>query len=734
MTDPQETPARPERHRSIRSKWRNGLIIMTLIFVVIALAAWLVAGAWLRRGAETAAGVYMVGPGDGYVVISAGSLNRLHVERALIVPQNIMWEPRIRDLIQYGADYSRGRLRLSIRQHNPKSNHPVAFHDSYTIAWEMLLAPSTIHPGDWNLIGGEFINEISPSPEEYFNFDFWVDLSTSSDLKEAIEQLLSPLGRSELQAGMFDPNHPPIRSYLHRIESPVIIDYFENRRRRRPTMETLELIDRVLQDQPDDPWLLLHKADVLAAIGRPEQAERLLDDWQASHAGKRLEFELLEFMMRITRQSIAYHRIKQVHPDLQEVMEMFSHDPTSTGVNPPMDTIQQWLGQLLSQNELFFDNHGLIPPDDERIYLSSPLPNFLQIQVTAKVQRILAVFDRMAGHDAAAMARLAGSYRLGQIMNQGESLISRLIGVAVRNIAATGMREYVLNACATSEAVEDAWKVLEHLDQTPLQETGENLVLGELKFLEARMSTTGVLMPNWEEARIRHDVSDARFQLLRMAAAAWHCLLRTDVFPQRVEDFTLFGGASLPEDDFNPGNPLKFRSWDDACIVYSHGPDTDDDAGLLEYDPTNGTLSNGDILSLIPRRRTYPYPDGPVVAESAEEVLRQFPNGLPVDVFNGLRGSSTAQWQSIGIGIVDAVSTYPVTLVSTGPDQDALGPNTEPDIIESQLELPSLPETLCALPGILILRSPGPDFERIAYDPTNGTVSNGDLYLELPSQ
>jgi len=42
------------------------------------------------------------------------------------------------------------------------------------------------------------------------------------------------------------------------------------------------------------------------------------------------------------------------------------------------------------------------------------------------------------------------------------------------------------------------------------------------------------------------------------------------------------------------------RDRDVIWMVRSHGPDTDCDEGLVAYDPTNGTISNGDIMRFGP--------------------------------------------------------------------------------------------------------------------------------------
>ena len=46
-----------------------------------------------------------------------------------------------------------------------------------------------------------------------------------------------------------------------------------------------------------------------------------------------------------------------------------------------------------------------------------------------------------------------------------------------------------------------------------------------------------------------------------------------------------------------------------------------------EYDPTNGTMSVGDISLRVPRERPYAFPRAGVRAASLDDLARQFPNG-----------------------------------------------------------------------------------------------------------
>jgi hypothetical protein len=44
------------------------------------------------------------------------------------------------------------------------------------------------------------------------------------------------------------------------------------------------------------------------------------------------------------------------------------------------------------------------------------------------------------------------------------------------------------------------------------------------------------------------------------------------------------------------GRELRYENNGDSFILYSVGPDGEDQHGKNKYDPVNGTISNGDII------------------------------------------------------------------------------------------------------------------------------------------
>jgi hypothetical protein len=153
--------------------------------------------------------------------------------------------------------------------------------------------------------------------------------------------------------------------------------------------------------------------------------------------------------------------------------------------------------------------------------------------------------------------------------------------------------------------------------------------------------------------------------------------------------------------------------------LYSFGPDRLDQRAQVEYDPTNGTISIGDISKVVRARPQYPFSSGGLHARTPSDVFARFSEGLPVDIFANSRGR--------GLGVS---STTPVRIYSFGPDtnQEDL---THCENAGQQAALPTV--YLYSAPAITGCYGQPPRYiPNLPYDPTNGTVSPGDLYIDLP--
>jgi len=124
-----------------------------------------------------------------------------------------------------------------------------------------------------------------------------------------------------------------------------------------------------------------------------------------------------------------------------------------------------------------------------------------------------------------------------------------------------------------------------------------------------------------------------------------------------MTDFNRLPPADPLEDVFAEG-PLRFvESATAGFTAYSVGPDGDDDRGSLHYSPTNGTKSDGDLLLNIPPQREYPFRTEGFAQVQAEELLGEFRNGLPVDLFR----------QDRPMSIRDATAGIPLKVFGFGP-------------------------------------------------------------------
>jgi hypothetical protein len=99
-------------------------------------------------------------------------------------------------------------------------------------------------------------------------------------------------------------------------------------------------------------------------------------------------------------------------------------------------------------------------------------------------------------------------------------------------------------------------------------------------------------MPNFTEASVRSDAARAQFELLRIATAMKLYRLETGGDVKSLQDLVPKYLPAAPVDVFaEGGKPCSV-----APEPHSIGPDKKDQEAALVYDPTNGTLSAGDIV------------------------------------------------------------------------------------------------------------------------------------------
>ena len=334
---------------------------------------------------------------------------------------------------------------------------------------------------------------------------------------------------------------------------------------------------------------------------------------------------------------------------------------------------------------------GYVPPK-----APSVPPLGLQLwdaQIMAKVVRVIAVIRMLEGKRDESLRLLESSYRLGQLLCQSTRLMDIWIGIAVRRIAGKALEIHLLNCCETEAEFKQFWKTLNSLREYNVPQTEEELMELEPAPLIVRLFLRKALRENVQVTKARQSIVDARFELLRMATAVRYRFVLRGEFPRTPDQFGPLLSEGLPKDPFSDG-PLKFIMTTDSLVCYSIGPDGRDDRVAIEYDPTNGSLSPGDMLMTVPRKREYPFPREGVRARSLEDFSRQFPNGLPIDPF-----SSSRKRLGTTSTLAGGVFVY-----SYGPD-----------VVEFKGQFQGTSHVL-----------------QVQYDPTNGITSEGDVFIRIP--
>jgi len=686
-----------------------------------------------RKGSEKAVGVYLAYGGRSLVVLERSGFGGLKVSGSRIFSSRDWVAP---DEFSIEANFKKGQLELIQEEIYGKAS-PVDYMKEML---ELRMKPSNKIAGDWNLTWGKLDSRYKFRKSNLFTYDFWIDdFFSSHNPKEAFSELYKIFVSPHVELYQLDPALGPFPSFLHKTGDERFISYFENRHRENVSENTLEMIREIAADDPNDPYISLHLIEMEAITGNLEKAERLWNKW--NEANKNHPDCFLKHSSHVVFKTLCMKKLKKNHPGFPDMGAIFGSPPAS------MEKTLSWLYDLLKTDQLFFNSQDPLVPShiatSPTVYYFPPIPNFLEFQVKVKVCRTLALFYLFQGRRTESLKLLASLYRLGQSLDSDGVLIRKLIGIAIRAISANSLKTYALNACETEEDLEECREMLSRLHNTPGVDTPENVFAGEFSFLRSRMRIVKrgfFATPNLLEAQIRHRVTDMKFQLVRMATAAKHCVVKKGEFPETKKDLEAFLGDAIPKDSFGKNTNLLYKkSSKDECCVYSVGPDKTDDKAAFSYDPTNGTFSTGDIFIRIPRQREFSFPREGVRAKNAFELLEQFPNGLPADAF------ADTKWRPFSI--IESAKDQDLVIFSFGPDTDERDYDFHSQEVGKEgtkafEPVPTPPPPKDATYGRSlqwVMRrgetdSPKPGYYELEpmYDPTNGTVSNGDIFIEIP--
>ena len=643
------SPAPPSllRPKMPPAKWAYSRWLL-LRSIPVALVLLLIGAGWqfvLMGRARPLEGVYLMPDGISYVVLKPGFWPALQVSQGYIHSGTLSTDPYS---ISFSASLRRSQMVLKQVQ---VLGIPSTRRDRASIKNTLILGlvPSQRVPGDWDLISASVKEKGRAS--DLGSFPFGMPSSSSwEDIKETVVDNVNSLRTEVIVSGDLDPANAPIPSFLHRAADARVADLCLKEVKRIASGRDLKLLREMTKEDPLDICLALHRVAMEIRMGNLEEAENVLERWNAAYAAS-AHPHLRSTALR-ARRVLDTRKWRQEHGDLVAMWERIG-STDSLPATPSLPELLQWLQDVLKTASLYPAVEEMVSREPSWRLRSQ---NFLAIQIFSKVGRVQSTFCLLQGEKGRSLELLAGTYWMGQSFNAADLLISKLIGVAVRSISTGGLELHAFEGCRNPEELREVWNTLERLVSLPGQETGETLLNGEYPPLLTQMQRSGEFESNMKEALTRQGVTDARFAALRTAIAAQYRRMTAGEFPKTPAEFgPLLPGGPLG-DCFATSVPLKFLEKPDGFYVYSIGPDGQDDALTISYDPTNGTMSRGDISIRVPRKREYPFPAEGVRVNTAAELLKMFPNGLPPDLFADTKGrplsifaASRADWEACAV-------------------------------------------------------------------------------------
>jgi len=460
----------------------------------------------------------------------------------------------------------------------------------------------------------------------------------------------------------------PFPSYFHRVDDGNVLKYYNAG---GDPEKAFKIASDLLAGHPDDPWIRFIYMDSLLGKGEIDVLGKKIEEWEPLFQSVSDPF--LRRTFRFLKKTHHAHLLSS------EGKNAFSFVMKTTSTEMGHPERLRMFPRILEFDEFDFPLEGILHPTDNPIYLP--------MQVSLKVFTVESVFRMIRGERKEALELLESSYHLGRLLRKNRIDVSFMIGTAFCHMALRPLEIFVLNCCETGDEINNAGEVIERI-----RDQDRSIDISRVEW-DPMLSLELQPMPYFyqTDAIIRDLHSQARFELIRTALEVKRSLIMEGTFPEDIEAIKSRFQGDPPKDPFT-GKPLHYRRETGSAVCYSLGPDKSDDRAALPYDPTNGISSRGDISLRIPREREYPFPRHGVRASSPDELKAIFPTGLPPDPFANTKG------KPLGV-----TNTSPVKIYSYGPDTDEIEACEQGDSY--------VPE--------------------IHYDPTNGVISGGDLFMTL---
>ncbi|MCB2154360.1 hypothetical protein KQI84_05705 [bacterium] len=503
----------------------------------------------------------------------------------------------------------------------------------------------------------------------------------------------------------FEHSEGRVELFMMEIHDPKFLDLFAAWREGR-FEEAEALATDLAQRHPEDRLFRLAEIDAAMGVENEVRYDRLIDSYAREFEATGLQVDQLAIeAMRKTQDA---RRLDREGKNLCSILE--SEDDSDSGSSESIEEMMEHFRSLTPEYTTCNSKNHLILTDND------DLPKYLNLAMRAKLARVIADSRMLQGKVDGPIHTLKGSWQAGLLFSRDrDDIIDDLIGIAVRSISIRGIETVYLNAMTTSDQIAYFFPVINDAYKQELKIQGRK---------------PGQTWDFWQIERwnrleydTRKKVSLTHTALVHSAAPVKHRLFRSGEFPSSPRDFAPLLPAGPDPDPFDPeGRRLRTRlvpERENVFTIYSLGPDEADQQATFSYDPTNGTISAGDIFTDIPREREYPFPPPGELATTAPELLKQFPNGLPPDPFARNR-----------IASYTITHTDPALILSVGPNMDAEEESSQViDSLVDQAHRIKKGDGIATLGRQYILRDTM--LLDAPYDPTNGIRSDGDLFFNM---
>jgi hypothetical protein len=732
------------------------LIICSVIFLIFIIST-ISYRIHSSRGCDAAVGTYITSSGDGYIVIEKGMLWGLKVK-----------EERLPVFRKYYHDYKHGKTRLSFKN-GQLSIQRVELQkpgdSTFTHTLNIHLIESKTSTGKWDLVNAE----VKESGRDHFV------ICPIDSFEDVVDNFRNVIFHTFLRNKLFNYDLSyipkisefPVRSYLHKVNNPNISEYFNSRYMGKPVNYSLNLIRNITKENPDDPYLQLHLIELEALSGNLIKAEKLIKTWKSFNRDPKNK--IINHSVKCVSNTVEMETLRKKFPDSYLLKKLSNRgrdtEFITTGTN--LNTEIEWCKMFLDEYKLLSLPTPLINPDN-----NTDSPDCYSLIEYSKVLRTIATFNLFEGKRKESLKLYASIYIIGESISTSVDSGYSSDGYYIKAIALSGLQLYLLNACETKKELFDFLSIIKKIKKIPYFFDAEDITNSSYAPLFMILkNSSSEFKSNLEFIKNKYQSYEMWLNLLQMTAAAKLHFLETGNYPDSYKDFEKYFPSGIPKDAFDKNSFIRFIQKEGSYTVYSIGPDKMDNKTNHCYNTNWKGDFNSDIIIEIPQERKFPFPEDGVKANSACDLLKQFPNGLPVDLF--------CNYNSSPLTILESPQDHSVAIFSYGPDKDensdlyfnsGFTSNAPPGMHvndymkdlsfggtanNNRKYLPAGP-ILPSLPPPVPTPSPEKDLFRMTsyqkvlwrsndklhprgyrmlseyYDPTNGIDSTGDLFIEIP--